>query len=165
MNSSASEKVALALGSNMGDRQKALRAAVAGLAPFFKVIAQSPVYETPPVYVTDQPAFLNMALVGETTLQPLALLRALKQLEADLGRTPTFHYGPRILDIDIIFYGGQIFESPELRIPHPRMGEREFVLRPLADVAGDWKHPQTSLTVQEMLEQLPESKAACVGPL
>lgn len=165
MNSAKLEKVALALGSNMGDRQGALRSAIKGMESFVKLTAQSPVYETPPVYVTDQPAFLNMAVLGETALEPLVLLRALKQLEADLGRTPTFHYGPRVIDMDIIFYGDQIYDKAELKIPHPRLAEREFVLRPLADIATGWRHPQNNLTVQEMLAQLPDSKATCLGSL
>jgi 2-amino-4-hydroxy-6-hydroxymethyldihydropteridine diphosphokinase len=148
------EKIALALGANVGDRMAALRAAVEGLAPYIDIAARSPVYETAPAYVSDQPPFLNAALIGETKLEPLVLLRAVKDLENDLGRQPTFHYGPRAIDIDIIFYGQEIVSVPELAIPHPRMVEREFVLRPLNDIAPDWRHPQIGLTVAEMLARV-----------
>jgi 2-amino-4-hydroxy-6-hydroxymethyldihydropteridine diphosphokinase len=151
--STISHKVALALGSNLGDRMGALRAAIEGLAPYVNITAISPVYETAPAYVTDQPAFLNAALVGETRLEPLVLLRAVKDLENDLGRQPTFHYGPRAIDIDIIFYGDETLALPELNIPHGRLAEREFVLRPLNDIAPDWKHPATGLSVAQMLAQ------------
>ncbi|MGE3623691.1 MAG: 2-amino-4-hydroxy-6-hydroxymethyldihydropteridine diphosphokinase [Bdellovibrionales bacterium] len=144
-------KVAIALGSNIGDRMQALRTAVDGLAPYIDIVARSPVYETAPAYVTDQPPFLNAALVGETKLGPLILLRAVKDLENDLGRMPTFHYGPRAIDIDIIFYGDEIMNEAEITIPHPRMAEREFVLRPLNDIAPGWIHPENGKTVAEML--------------
>jgi 2-amino-4-hydroxy-6-hydroxymethyldihydropteridine diphosphokinase len=164
-NSVKPETVALGLGSNVGDRQAALRAAVAAMAPYVKVTAVSPVYETAAVYVTDQAHFLNAALLGETNLEPFVLLRALKQMEMELGREPTFRYGPRSLDIDILFYGDQTITTPEITLPHPRMNEREFVLRPLADIAPSWKHPQTGLTVAEMLDRVPSSSPVNLGPL
>jgi 2-amino-4-hydroxy-6-hydroxymethyldihydropteridine diphosphokinase len=153
------ETVALALGSNMGDRLAVLRAVVAALPPYVMVEAASGVYETPPVYVADQPAFLNAALLGVTHLEPLTLLWALKHIEADLGRQPTFRYGPRLIDIDIVFYGERRVATPELTLPHPRLAEREFVLRPLADIAGGWRHPETGLTVDAMLAKLPDRAA------
>jgi len=157
--------VALGLGSNIGNREAALRAALSGLAPFIDIKAVSNLYETAPAYVTDQPAFLNAAAVGEAKLEPLILLRAMKQLESDLGREPTFRYGPRLLDIDIIFYGDRELKTPELTLPHPRLAEREFVLRPLADIAPDWLHPVTGLTIAEMLALVPASDAKNLGPL
>jgi 2-amino-4-hydroxy-6-hydroxymethyldihydropteridine diphosphokinase len=159
-------RIALALGSNLGDRQAALKAAVAGLKDFATVLAVSPVYETAPAYVTDQPAFLNAALIAETELTPSALLQALKKLESDIGRQPGLRYGPRIVDIDILFYGDQKFASAELHIPHPRMTEREFVLRPLADIALDWLHPISGQTVADMLAHVPKSALPKrMGPL
>ncbi len=152
-------KIALALGSNIGDRMAALQAARKGLADYMTITAASPIYETAPIYVTDQPLFLNAALIGETKLGPLTLLRAVKDLENDLGRQPTFHYGPRAIDIDIIFYGDEVINLPELILPHPRIAEREFVLRPLADIAPDWRHPQIGLTVEKMLGLLPDQSA------
>ncbi len=159
------ETIALALGSNMGDRMAALRAAATALTPFVSVTAASPVYETAAVYIANQPAFLNAALTGTTELEPLALLTALKKLETELGRRPGLRYGPRLLDIDIIFYGDHILATPELALPHPRVAEREFVLWPLADVAPEWKHPETGRTVAEMLSLVPTSHPVCVGSL
>lgn len=157
--------VALALGSNVGDRFAALRSITGALQPYVTVRAVSPVYETRPVYVTDQSLYLNAALIGTTHLSPMALLWNLKQLETELGRKPTFRYGPRYVDIDIIFYGDLVVSESELKIPHPRLSEREFVLKPLADVAPSWRHPQSGLTVAEMLKVVASSDPACLGPL
>jgi 2-amino-4-hydroxy-6-hydroxymethyldihydropteridine diphosphokinase len=159
------QKIALALGSNEGDRLAALRAAVKALAQYVDVTATSSVYETVPLYNDDQPHFLNAALIGTTKLTPLTLLWNIKRIETELGRTPTYRYGPRAIDIDIVFYGDQIIATPELTVPHPHVAAREFVLRPLADIASDWKHPQNGLTVKEMLGQLPDTKPANLGPL
>lgn len=159
------EIVALALGSNVGDRMAAIKAAAAAMAPYVRITAASDVYETAPVYVNDQPAFLNAAVVGETGLEPLVLLRALKGLESELGRVPTFQYGPRLIDIDIVFYGDRVLKMPELIIPHPRMAEREFLLRPLSEIAPGWKHPETGADVTEMLATVPSDNPSRVGPL
>ena len=141
----------LALGTNLGDRRANLRAAIAALPPAVTVLAKSPIYQTPPWGITDQPAFLNMALKGETLLAPLALLSLLKRLEIQLGRTPSIRYGPRQIDMDILFYAGLILDTPELVIPHPRLQERAFALVPLADIAPDYYHPVLEKTVREML--------------
>lgn len=159
------EKIALALGSNQGDRMTALRAAVKALAPYVEIDKTSPVYETAALYVEDQPLFLNAALTGTTKLAPLALLWNIKRIETELGRTPTFRFGPRIIDIDIIFYGDQVIDTPELIIPHKHVAEREFVLRPLTDIAPDWKHPQTGKTVAEMFAAVPDTSPKNLGPL
>jgi 2-amino-4-hydroxy-6-hydroxymethyldihydropteridine diphosphokinase len=164
-NKSGASSVALALGANVGDRLGMLRAAVAGLASYVNVTTVSPIYETAPAYVTDQPFFLNAVILAKTKLEPLALLWSVKQLETELGRTPTFRYGPRAIDIDILFHGEHIVASPELTLPHPRMVEREFVLRPLADVEKNWKHPQTGYTAGEMLARIPSENPNCVGAL
>ncbi|HNQ66552.1 MAG TPA: 2-amino-4-hydroxy-6-hydroxymethyldihydropteridine diphosphokinase [Smithella sp.] len=157
--------VALALGSNLGDRFASLRKAVEALASCVEISSASPVYETAPAYVTDQPAFLNAAVIGTTKLEPLPLLWALKNIERDVGRTPTFRYGPRVIDIDIIFYGDTILETPELILPHPRVFERDFVLKPLADIAPSWKHIKLGKTVTEMLAALPSNTLSCLGSL
>jgi len=157
--------VALAIGSNMGDRLESLRKAVQALRPFVNIEKVSPVYETRAAYATDQPIYLNAALIGTTSLQPLSLLWTVKDLESEIGRTPTFRFGPRVIDIDIIFYGDQIVHVPELTIPHSSLEERDFVLRPLADIAPQLKHPVSGRTVAEMLALLPDESLPCLGPL
>ena len=149
--------VYLALGSNLGDRLANLQAAEAALAPEIRLLAASPVYETPPWGVVEQPAFLNQVLQVETELDPPALLQRIKQLERDLGRQPSVRYGPRQIDIDILFYGDLIFNSLVLSIPHPRLDERAFVLAPLADLAPDLLHPVLGLSVRQMLEKVDRS--------
>ena len=141
----------LALGTNLGDRAANLRAALDALSPQVTLQAQSGIYETPPWGYADQPAFLNMAVRAATVLEPLDLLAHLKKIEENLGRTPTFRNGPRLIDIDILFYDMLVFNSPGLVIPHPRIQERAFVVVPLADIAPDFVHPVSYDFVWEML--------------
>jgi len=124
----------IALGSNLGDRLANLRAAVAELeARGISVLQRSGVWETPPV-PADQPPYLNAALVTETALAPLSLLAELKAIEHYLGRRPERRWGPRPIDLDILFYGDSRIDLPDLQVPHPRILERAFVLAPLSDV-------------------------------
>jgi 2-amino-4-hydroxy-6-hydroxymethyldihydropteridine diphosphokinase len=148
--------VFLALGSNLGDRARNLKAAIAGLSGIIDVTRISPIYETEPKYVEDQPQFLNMAVAGETDLAASDLLASIKTLECSLGRTPSERFGPRIIDLDIIFYGEVQIDLPDLTIPHPGLAERAFVLRPLADIAPTKPHPASGKSVKTMLDELPE---------
>ncbi len=146
--------VHIALGSNLGDRAANLAAAIAALAPEVAVTERSPVYESDPRYVLDQPHFLNMVLAGETALDAPALLRRLKSIESALGRQPANRHGPRLIDLDIVFFGDAVIATPDLEIPHPRLAERAFVLRPLADISPDLVHPVSGLTVRDLLASL-----------
>lgn len=150
-------EICLALGSNLGDRMAFLRAAKQALSPYVEVTKTSGVYETQPAYADDQPLFLNAALRGTTTLDPMALLYTAKDIELDLGRKPTYRYGPRVIDIDIIFYGDIQIRTPDLVIPHALMAERDFVLLPLAEIAPDWIHPGMKKNVSTLLAELPNA--------
>lgn len=146
-----SHTVYLALGSNLGDRLPNLGNAIAAMPPEITPLQCSPVYETPPWGYTDQPAFLNQVMRAQTDLAPQDLLLALKDLETRLGREPTFRYGPRLIDLDILFYDRVVLQSTALVIPHPRLAERAFVLVPLADLAPDLRHPTLDKTISELL--------------
>ena len=130
-----SHEAIVALGSNLGDREQHLRLAVSSLP---EVVAMSQVFETDPIGGPDgQDAYLNMVVALSTTLDPYALLRRCREIEADALRQRTVHWGPRTLDIDLLFYDDVRIDDPMLTIPHPRFAERRFVLTPLAEVAPE----------------------------
>lgn len=160
VNTSPAHDVCLAIGSNLGDSLAVLRATLTALAPYMNITAVSGIYETKAAYVTDQPDFLNATLRGTTPLDPVGLLYTVKDIEIELGRRPTYRYGPRVIDIDIIFYDNLLLRSTELSIPHVLMAERVFVLKPLADIASDWRHPALNKTVVELLAALPDQESA-----
>lgn len=144
----------LALGSNLGDREKNLREALAHLGNFVHVTRVSSIYETEPWGVRDQPWFLNLVCGGTTTLAPVDILRRAKKIENEMGRAESIRFGPRPIDIDILLYDRVIELSPALTIPHPRLHERAFVLVPLAEIAPDLVHPRLRVTIRELLARL-----------
>ena len=149
---------AIALGSNLasefGDREANLREAVRRLGELGEVKAMSRFYDTEPVGYVDQPRFLNAAVVLETELEPVELMRALLAIEQEMGRERAIAKGPRVIDLDLLLYGEHVMSTAELTLPHPEMQERRFVLEPLNEVAADWVHPVLRATVGELLQAL-----------
>jgi len=144
--------VYLALGTNLGDRPANLKQAIAALTPQMEVKARSGVYETPPWGFEDQPKFLNQVVKVNTYLDPEPLLKHLKRLEVALGRKESFPNGPRLIDMDILFYDDLVVDKPSIVIPHPRLQERGFVLLPLMEIAPNLVHPVNKKSVREMAE-------------
>jgi 2-amino-4-hydroxy-6-hydroxymethyldihydropteridine diphosphokinase len=145
--------VYLGLGSNLGDRQHFLELAIEFLGERIKIEKLSPIYDTAPVGDTNQPRFLNMAIRVSTRLVAPTLLFMAKGIEAKLGRVPID--SPRPIDIDILFYGDQVINTPpQLVVPHPRLVERAFVLVPLADIAPDMIHPVNKKSIKQLLEEV-----------
>ena len=141
----------IALGSNLGDRSENLTHALELLAVQVRIVKSSSIYETEPWGVTEQPLFLNQVIEGETEVNALELLRFLKQIEQEMGRTETIRFGPRVIDLDVLLYEDLQMDTPELTIPHPRMTQRAFVLVPLAEIAPLVMIPGTGMTVKEAL--------------
>ncbi len=147
--------VYLGIGSNLGNRKEnCLNALRLLAAKSIGVAKQSSLYETRPWGVIDQPEFINMAAEIMTDMPPVDLLGVLKGIEKALGREDTGRWGPRTIDLDILFYDDLVLETPDLRIPHPLMHLREFVLRPLSEIAPDKVHPVLKKTVRELLEEV-----------
>jgi 2-amino-4-hydroxy-6-hydroxymethyldihydropteridine diphosphokinase len=142
--------VYLSLGSNLGNRRANLKKALGLLGDSVEIVKVSSVYDTEPVGVGEQPRFLNLMCCVNTNIGPMQLLSLIKGIEAGMGRDPSLRDAPRIIDIDIIFYGDTIIESPDLIIPHPRMRDRAFVLVPFGEIAPEVVHPESGERIDEL---------------
>ena len=148
----------LGLGSNLGNRQGNLNRALDFLSQRLRVERVSSVYDTERIGNVKQPCFLNLVCQVNTRLAPIALLTLAKGIESKLGRVSGKSNAPRSIDIDILFYGNQVIETPELVIPHPRLTERAFVIVPLAEIAPNLVHPVSGKTIEELLEGVGETQ-------
>ncbi len=157
--------VAIGLGSNLGERLAHLKKAVRGLENLIDIRRASAAYESRPMHLVDQPLFLNACCVGETELPARSLLDSLQALEQSAGRRGGGRrFGPRELDLDLLLYGEDVIEEDDLRVPHPRMTERPFVMWPLSEIAGDWVHPEAGLTVERLAAGLPRDGLRVYAP-
>lgn len=145
----------LALGSNVGNSEQNIADAINLLSKKISKIKSASIYRSKAVGYTDQPDFFNTAVRGETELDPLELLTFVKEIEQEIGRIHRFRWGPREIDIDIIFFNNEIFKNDTLEIPHPRAHERDFVLEPLLELDPEYTHPISKLSVSELLNQMP----------
>jgi len=152
-------KVYLSLGTNLGDRLVNLEQALTLLdAEGVRILRRSPVYETEPRDVLDQPLFLNMVAEAKTALLPLQLLWRVMRVEKKLGRKRVIRGGPRLIDIDVLLFGNQVIAKPGLTVPHPRMLERRFVLEPLLELAPEVRDPRTGRLLAEFLAAVNEQR-------
>lgn len=161
----AALKVFLSLGANQGDRAAALRAAFGGLCRLLGSPVASGVYETEPMYVLDQPRFLNAVCGGTTSLEPMDLLREVQRIEGELGRRRDVPKGPRTIDVDILLFGDRRVDEASLVIPHPGICERAFVLVPLLEIAPDLCDPLTGVSYRACLDTVGRAGVSYAGPL
>jgi 2-amino-4-hydroxy-6-hydroxymethyldihydropteridine diphosphokinase len=152
-------EVYIALGSNIGNREANIKQAFDLAKEKTKIIKASSLYETKPMYIEDQGLFLNCVAKVETDLEPKELLNFLKSIELKLGRKTVKRNGPRIIDLDILFYGNLILGENDLQVPHPKIGERAFVLVPLAEIAPNLIHPVNKKNIAKILSELEYDKS------
>jgi len=145
----------LSLGSNVGDREENLRKAIHRLKALGRVLSVSSFYETEPVEFTEQPWFVNCAVALETAKSASQLMSGILEIEREMGRQRVQKKGPRSIDIDVLLFGDEIVNKPDLTLPHPAMGKRRFVLEPLAEIADQARHPVLKKTIGELLQALP----------
>ncbi|HLG23706.1 MAG TPA: 2-amino-4-hydroxy-6-hydroxymethyldihydropteridine diphosphokinase [Candidatus Nanoarchaeia archaeon] len=143
----------IGVGSNLGDKEQNIKKAVSEIKKISKTIKLSSLYKTEPVGFKEQDWFLNCALEIETKLAPADLLKSLKEIEKKMGREKTFKNGPRIIDLDMLFYGNTVLKNKTLKIPHPKIRERKFVLVPLNEIAPDFIHPKLKKKVNDLLKE------------
>ena len=162
LRSTSAPLILLALGSNLGDRSRALADALHRLeAAGVRTMKASAVHETPALMPEGAPPdwdrpYLNQVVAVVTSLAPIALLRCTQGIEQAMGRRPAARWAPRVIDIDVLAFGDQRLAMPELTLPHPRLHERRFVLAPLCEIAPAWRHPVLGLTAAALLARLPE---------
>ena len=148
-------RVYIGIGSNLGNREENCKRAIELLPENgIRVAGCSSMIETEPWGVTDQPRFINMVIETETALGPEELLKALEKIERDVGRVPEVRWGPRAIDLDILLYNNLVMKTPDLEIPHPEIKERDFVLKPLAEIAPDVMHPVLKKSIKELLDDI-----------
>ncbi len=153
------KKVFIAIGTNIGNRQENIDTAINQLNNNnVNIIKKSRIYSTAPMYETEQDRFLNMVVFAETNIKPTELLKLLKDLEEKIGRTPSFRNGPRLIDLDILYYDDLIINEEDLQIPHIKISERQFVLQPLMDINPDWLDIRTNKTIKKMQQEAPLDK-------
>ena len=157
--------VFIALGSNIGNREEHLFRAITAISQKMEGILPSSIYETEPWGYLDQGKFYNMVLTGKTALSPRDLLLFLKDIEKEVGRTPNFTNGPRVIDLDILFYDNERVNEEMLKIPHPRLHERSFVLVPLCEIAPDFIHPNFGEPLKTILSKIDQSGVTLVKRL
>jgi len=155
----------LALGSNIGNPSLQIEKAIELLGSHIQNVRQAPIYRTRPVGYRDQGNFLNTAISARTALGPQELLVTITKIEADLGRKKRFRWGPREIDIDIIFFNDQIIKTATLTLPHPSFRKRDFVLRPLADLNEELIDPITKKTVRQLLDKLRPEELSIINKL